>query len=161
VLLTHYIFCRDVGGQRSERRKWIHCFDKVTAVIFCVALSEYDQALREDEQQNRMKESLLLFDEICNSIWFRNVAFVLFLNKDDLFREKIAHVDLNVCFPLYTGGKNYDAAVAFIRDRFVEMNSSPHALYPHVTCAVSTENVRFVFNSVRETLLRKIITEVF
>ncbi len=50
-----------------------------------------------------MKESLLLFDEICNSIWFRNISFVLFLNKEDLFREKIAKVDLNVCFPTYTG----------------------------------------------------------
>lgn len=45
--LTYKVF--DVGGQRSERRKWIHCFENLTAVIFLVALSEYDQVLREDE----------------------------------------------------------------------------------------------------------------
>ena len=61
----------DVGGQRSERRKWIHCFDSVTVVIFCASLSEYDQMLREDASTNRMQESLLLFDEIVNSPWFR------------------------------------------------------------------------------------------
>ena len=93
----------DVGGQRSERRKWIHCFDSVTAVIFCVALSEFDQTLREDDTQNRMRESLLLFDEICNSHWFRNTTFILFLNKTDLFKEKIQRVDLKVCFDNYTG----------------------------------------------------------
>lgn len=35
----------DVGGQRSERKKWIHCFEDVTAIIFIVALSEYDQVI--------------------------------------------------------------------------------------------------------------------
>jgi len=44
----------DVGGQRNERKKWIHCFQGVTAVIFCVGLSEYDQKLFEDNTQNRM-----------------------------------------------------------------------------------------------------------
>ena len=44
----------DVGGQRNERKKWIHCFDGVTAVIFVVGMSEYDQVLLEDEAQNRM-----------------------------------------------------------------------------------------------------------
>lgn len=39
----------DVGGQRSERRKWIHCFENVTALIFIVSLSEYDQVLYEDQ----------------------------------------------------------------------------------------------------------------
>lgn len=41
----------DVGGQRSERKKWIHCFESVTAIIFCVALSEYDMVLAEDDEQ--------------------------------------------------------------------------------------------------------------
>ena len=41
----------DVGGQRSERKKWIHCFENVTSIIFCVALSEYDQVLLEESQQ--------------------------------------------------------------------------------------------------------------
>lgn len=39
----------DVGGQRSERKKWIHCFENVTAIVFLVAISEYDQVLVEDE----------------------------------------------------------------------------------------------------------------
>ena len=93
----------DVGGQRSERKKWIHCFQDVTAVIFCVALSEYDLKLYEDETVNRMHESIKLFDEICNSRWFAETSIILFLNKSDLFREKIAKVNLNVCFPDYQG----------------------------------------------------------
>ena len=44
----------DVGGQRNERKKWIHCFEDVTAIIFVAALSEYDQKLFEDATANRM-----------------------------------------------------------------------------------------------------------
>jgi len=150
----------DVGGQRSERRKWIHCFDQVTAVIFCVALSEFDQTLREDDTQNRMKESLLLFDEINNSHWFRDTTFILFLNKTDLFRDKIQKTDLKVAFPNYIGGCNFEASTAFIKARFLEQNQSPHVIYTHFTCAISTENIEFVFKAVRETVLKKILNEV-
>jgi GTPase SAR1 family protein len=52
----------DVGGQRSERKKWMHCFQDVTAVLFCVALSEYDLKLEEDGETNRMHESINLFN---------------------------------------------------------------------------------------------------
>ena len=45
----------DVGGQRSERKKWIHCFEGVTAIIFCVALSAYDLVLAEDEEMVSIK----------------------------------------------------------------------------------------------------------
>jgi guanine nucleotide-binding protein G(i) subunit alpha len=41
----------DVGGQRSERKKWIHNFESVTSIIFCTALSEYDQVLLEEKNQ--------------------------------------------------------------------------------------------------------------
>eukprot|EP01083_Nonionella_stella_P106233 306261_1 len=53
----------DVGGQRSERNKWIHCFDSVTAVLFVASLSCYDQALFELDYVNAMQEALNLFDE--------------------------------------------------------------------------------------------------
>lgn len=43
----------DVGGQRSERRKWIHCFDNVTSIIFLAAVSEYDQVLYESKNDVR------------------------------------------------------------------------------------------------------------
>ncbi|KAJ3997194.1 guanine nucleotide binding protein alpha subunit, partial [Lentinula boryana] len=85
--LTYKLF--DVGGQRSERKKWIHCFENVTALVFLVSLSEYDQMLYEDESVNRMQEALTLFDSICNSRWFLKTSIILFLNKIDLFAEKL------------------------------------------------------------------------
>jgi len=110
---------------------------------------------------NRMRESLLLWDEICNSNWFRATTMILFLNKSDLFREKVQRVDLKVCFPNYTGGiKNYDAASGFVKARFMELNQSPHSIYIHFTCAISTENMEFVFKDVREALLKQILNEV-
>jgi guanine nucleotide-binding protein G(i) subunit alpha len=74
--LTYKLF--DVGGQRSERKKWIHCFENVTALVFLVSLSEYDQMLYEDESVNRMQEALTLFDSICNSRWFVKTSIVSF-----------------------------------------------------------------------------------
>jgi len=146
----------DVGGQRNERRKWIHCFQDVTAIIFCVALSEYDQKLYEDESQNRMIESLLLFDEITNSRWFANTSMILFLNKTDLFREKIQRVDLVTCFPEYGDGKNYDKGLAFIKQKFVSLNKNPEKkkIYVHETCATDTRNIKFVFEAVKDIIIQ-------
>ena len=79
----------DVGGQRAERRKWIHSFEDVFMVIFLTAISEYDQVLMEDNQTNRLNESLVLFDTILRSQWFYEKDVVLFLNKVDLLEEKI------------------------------------------------------------------------
>jgi len=93
----------DVGGQRSERKKWIHCFDSVTAVIFLAAISEYDQVLIEDETMNRLKEALTLFESICNSPYFLKTAVILFLNKKDLFEKKLSISPLSTFFEDYEG----------------------------------------------------------
>jgi len=147
----------DVGGQRSERRKWIHCFDCVTAVVFCASLSAYDQTLREDDSQNRMKEAILLFDEICNSPWFRETAFILFLNKLDLFKEKVQKVDIGETFSGWTGGcvaeKDWEKPAQFIKDKFLKENQGGAEVFSHFTTAVDTENVRVVFQAVKKTLL--------
>jgi len=136
----------DVGGQRSERKKWIHCFQDVTAVIFCVAMNEYDLMLAEDDSVNRMQESMMLFEEICNCQWFCDTAIILFLNKSDLFNEKIKRIDLKICFPEYTGGCDLKPATSFMKDKFTSLNRNRQkAIYVHITCATSTDNISYVF----------------
>lgn len=68
----------DVGGQRSERRKWIQCFEDVRALLFVVAISEYDMTLIEDHNKNRLKESFQLFSSVCSNNYFRSTATVSF-----------------------------------------------------------------------------------
>ena len=81
----------DIGGQRHERRKWVHCFQNVTCIIFVAALIGYDQTLFEDGATNRMVEAMQLFDEIVNSKWFKTIPIILFLNKKDLFGASFFH----------------------------------------------------------------------
>ncbi|KAI6077554.1 Guanine nucleotide binding protein alpha O [Aix galericulata] len=195
IVETHFTFKNlhfrlfDVGGQRSERKKWIHCFEDVTAIIFCVALSGYDQVLHEDEttvsasrvleaptllygtlrgqqllgdglmlavalQQcafNRMHESLKLFDSICNNKWFTDTSIILFLNKKDIFEEKIKKSPLTICFPEYTGPNSFTEAVAYIQAQYESKNKSPNKeIYTHITCATDTNNIQFVFDAVTD-----------
>ncbi|KRX14257.1 Guanine nucleotide-binding protein G(i) subunit alpha, partial [Trichinella nelsoni] len=147
----------DVGGQRSERKKWIHCFEGVTAIIFCVAMSEYDMVLAEDEEMNRMIESTKLFDSICNNKWFTDTSIILFLNKKDLFAEKIRRQPLTVCFPEYTGSNTYEESAAYIQMKFESLNKrngTQKEIYTHFTCATDTNNIRFVFDAVTDIIIK-------
>ena len=67
-----------MGGQRSERKKWIHCFEGVTAIIFCVALSGYDLVLAEDEEMNRLVIFLIL---LLTKLCFKLIVFWLCLSR--------------------------------------------------------------------------------
>lgn len=137
----------DVGGQRSERKKWIHCFENVTSIIFCVALSEYDQVLLEESSQvrvltpsspaapdilsqNRMMESLLLFDSVVNSRWFMRTSIILFLNKVDIFKQKLGRSPLGNYFPDYSGGNDVNKAAKYLLWRFNQVNRAHLNLYP-------------------------------
>jgi len=146
----------DIGGRRSERKKWMHCFQDVSAVVFVTAISEYDLKLYEDDATLRMHESLKLFKEIVNTQLFsgekgKYADIIIFFNKADLFRKKIQNIDLNVCFPEYTGGCDFDNAYQFIENKFLECNENPNRhIYTHLTCATDTENIAFVFQAVRQ-----------
>jgi len=145
----------DVGGQRNERKKWIHCFENVTAVLFVVDISAYDRVLYEDEKVNRLEEALNLFENICNSRWFRDTSIILFLNKSDLFKDKIKKVPLNVTFSDYTGENTYEAGTTFLEQEFLKRNHYKKPIYCHVTCATNTQNVSVVFNGVKDIVVRE------
>ncbi|KAI2790746.1 Guanine nucleotide-binding protein alpha-3 subunit [Penicillium oxalicum] len=125
----------DVGGQRSERKKWIHCFENVTSIIFCVALSEYDQTLLEESNQNRMMESLVLFDSV------------------------LPRSPLSNYFPDYSGGNDVNRAAKYLLWRFNQVNRAHLNLYPHLTQATDTTNIRLVFAAVKETILQNALKD--
>ncbi|XP_029693955.1 guanine nucleotide-binding protein subunit alpha-11-like [Takifugu rubripes] len=147
----------DVGGQRSERRKWIHCFDNVTSIIFLAAVSEYDQVLYESESDNRLSESLALFKTILSYSWFQDSSIILFLNKTDLLEEKIAQSHLATYFPAYRGPRgDAESAKEFILQLYRAQHRQSHKpLYSHFTCATDTKNIKVVFKAVKDTLFRE------
>lgn len=163
----------DVGGQRDERRKWIQCFNDVTAIIFVTACSSYNMVLREDPNQNRLRESLDLFKSIWNNRWLRTISVILFLNKQDLLAEKVklGKSKIEEYFPEFAhyqtppdaisepnDDPNFIRAKYFIRDEFLRISTASgdgkHYCYPHFTCAVDTENIRRVFNDCRDIIQR-------
>jgi hypothetical protein len=103
-----------------------------------------------------MREALQLFEEIVNSKWFVETPIILFLNKCDLFREKIVNprFALSAYFPDYHGNNTYEDGVEYIEKKFLSLNQTPKKIFTHVTCCTDTKQIKFVFDSVRQILMR-------
>lgn len=148
----------DVGGQRSERRKWIDCFDSVDAVIFVAALSEYDQNLAESKRTNRMVEALELFRSICNNRAFANTSVMLFLNKKDIFEEKLQYSDIASQRPFADYGgppKDFNTGVLYFIDKFKDclINDEITDSFIQACTATDTTNMEFVLDSTRTIIM--------
>lgn len=206
--LVYRVF--DVGGQRSERKKWIHCFEGVQCLIFIVAISEYDQVcnliiafdalfrfvnadlfcilspfhFNSDSVRrrinvskhsappegfldavanmphrlysNRIDEASTLFESVANSRWFNQSSLVLFLNKTDLFREKLRSSPLNHYMPQYIGDNDWPSASSFMLNHFSNLLRNPNKrLYSHFTCATDKEQTRFVLSSLQDFIIKQ------
>ena len=176
----------DVGGQRNERRKWIHKFDNVDSMVFVASLSEFDQMLYEDETKPRLDESLELWSQIVNSRWFQECANFLFLNKKDLFEKKVTAP--TPCLPLvatacfqasclltflmccvqlqdkvmsdyvgsYDGPNEMKPCLEHIKRLYLDKKRNQEkTIFTHITTAIDTSNVKFVFNAVVAMILEQ------
>jgi guanine nucleotide-binding protein subunit alpha len=159
-LRGHDLHMLDVGGQKSERRKWIHCFQDVTTILFLASLSGYDQCLVEDKDANQMQDAMAIWDSICHSQWFKQTSIILFLNKTDLFEKKVKKSPIKNIFPDYDGepgsvsqGKDY------FRKRFTRLSAKSgrpreREIYVHYTNATDTALLRVVMAAVEDIALR-------
>uniref|UniRef100_H2Z8W8 Uncharacterized protein n=1 Tax=Ciona savignyi TaxID=51511 RepID=H2Z8W8_CIOSA len=146
----------DVGGQRGQRQKWLKCFEDVTSILFLASSSEFDQVLMEDRKTNRLQESLDIFQLIVNNRYFINVSIILFLNKSDLLEEKVKQgVLLTNYFPDFEGDPHDLSDVQNYLVYKFESQRRDHAkpFFHHFTMAIDTNNIRFVFNAVKDTIL--------
>ncbi|CAD6198216.1 unnamed protein product [Caenorhabditis auriculariae] len=153
----------DVGGQRSEQRKWIHCFDNVNGVLFIVDMSNYNLTMNEDDDpkrpQNKLKYSMALFKKIANHPCFtKKTGIILFLNKMDVFQEKIGTYPLTLCYQNYKGAQSFEPSASYIKDRFTRLVSSEiqseRPLYSHFTNATETRNIDRVFESCMDVVFK-------
>ncbi|KAK2916584.1 hypothetical protein QQF64_025130 [Cirrhinus molitorella] len=152
----------DVGGQRSQRQKWFQCFDGITSILFMVSSSEYDQVLMEDRRTNRLVESMNIFETIVNNKLFSNVSIILFLNKMDLLVEKVRKVSICKHFSDFRGDphrmEDVQAYLVQCFNRKRRNRSKP--LFHHFTTAIDTENIRFVFHAVKDTILQENLKDI-
>ncbi|KAJ3435960.1 guanine nucleotide-binding protein g(o) subunit alpha [Anaeramoeba flamelloides] len=110
----------DLPGMREDRKQWPSVYNAVNLVCFVVALSEFDMSLRESTGENRLRDSLNEFSNICSSPWFTNTQIILIFNKTDIFKKKLQKVELHSSFPEYNGDNSYHDAFEFIKSKFLD-----------------------------------------
>ncbi|KAF9701780.1 hypothetical protein EKO04_000418 [Ascochyta lentis] len=121
----------DVGTQRCERRKWIHQFDNIAAILFVVNLPCYDQ---EVSGNNAMTEQIELFDSVVNTEWFTSTKFILFLNNTN-----------------YSGGTDAEQASEYLLQRFSQANRGKRRLYLHLVDPHVTSNIELVATAINDS----------
>jgi len=169
LINQHPFLVVDVGGQRNERKKWIHAFDGVTAVIFVAALSAYDQILYEEDDINRMQESLEVFADVLKMDTFKDTDIILFLNKKDLFEDKLQYKSIKMAFPEYTdsddfkmgSAEDFNASFKYIQKQFLNQNpNTDRQIFTHMTCATDTSMIEKIFNDVQRIIIDKALKSI-
>ena len=155
-----------VGAQRlTERKKWLHLFDDVTAVVFVASLADYSQESGPAERRsNRMCDACATFGEICDHPGFRNTHMSLFLNQKDRFQEDIHSVSLRNVQPFFDdyssfmsnlGGSGDEVAdsLQFVVKQFRKQQNEEHQqsfwydrTTHHTMCALDSSEMKNVLD---------------
>lgn len=150
--------CVDVGGARSERKKWFLTFNEVSAIFFFVPSNGFDQMLSENGTANRLEEGVKLFQSIVNHKFFQATLFVVLFTKTDLLLEKIRHKNIRDHFPNFSGDPhNMDDVKQFLRTMFESQclgDSSSRVLGYHFIATTNTEDVKAVFDNHIDSIIR-------
>lgn len=107
-----------------------------------------------------MQEALLLFESIMGLTWFKNSSIILFLNKMDLFKEKLAEKSVRDYFPDYTGAnEDFNAAAKYFAQKFRNLNrTDDREIYVHYTNATDTNLLKITMKSVQDTIIQGNLT---
>jgi len=124
--------------------------------------------LEEDTSTNRLLESLKLWKALTSSQFFKGTPFILFLNKSDLFQEKINRVPLGDIFSDFdqvTGSQEFSSFTSlfekswqYILKQF-RSHFEGYTFYPHLTNVLDTELCKKVFVVVQDTVVKETLKQ--
>ncbi|ETO11207.1 GTP-binding regulatory protein alpha chain - starfish, partial [Reticulomyxa filosa] len=158
----------DVGGQRSERKKWIKVFNGVNVVIYVMSLSGYDQVIYESVDVRCYDESFGVFQQIVNNSSFETTDFVLFLNKVDLLEEKLKTIPFTCFDPSFNETNDKEKVIKYVQDRFesIWFSESPEqwrdkrSLFFHNTCCLDTAMMQSIIAKVHVASIKRAMRDV-
>lgn len=152
---------RMIVPEQHNRKKWIHHFEDVTALLIIADVSTYNQTLPEDDSVNALTEASQLFDELANSRFFRDTSIILFLTGRDVFSQQMKSnpseprqyfPDMNV--------KNYEEGMAAFEVYFLALHrSNEKYVYTHIICTTDTNNIRCVMDACKDIVIRCSLSE--
>ncbi|KJA26896.1 hypothetical protein HYPSUDRAFT_36064 [Hypholoma sublateritium FD-334 SS-4] len=151
----------DVGGHRSQCPAWAPFFDDMDAIIFLAPISGFDQTLEEDHRINRLEDSIKLWTMIVTNQLLKNTNIILFLNKIDIFRTKLASgIKFKDFVVSYAERANdVDTATAYLKRKFggimQEASSSPRVFYCHFTTVTDTASTKYILSNLKDMLMRQ------
>ncbi|EJD42262.1 guanine nucleotide binding protein, alpha subunit [Auricularia subglabra TFB-10046 SS5] len=155
----------DVGGARGHRPKWVPYFDTSHAIIFLAPISAYDQYLEEDRRTNRIDDSLQLWTEICKNPVLKNLHLVLFLNKTDILKAKLAAgIKVKKYITSFGDRPNEFAEVSqYFRAHFMQVHrrntTGRRVLYSHFTSVIDTKATQTIIVNVADSIMRDYFAE--
>jgi len=142
----------DAGGQPTEIKKWKFALEKAQVVIFAVGLDDFNVSSYWDKSKTIMDESLELFRKVVDED-SENKVVLLFLNKTDLFEEKLGH--LKKTFKDYEGGRHLTNGIEYISSRYLKMPKKATEVFVHPTCALNKVDMGNVFEKVKALIIRQ------
>ncbi|KAK7475441.1 hypothetical protein BaRGS_00033322, partial [Batillaria attramentaria] len=145
----------DVDGISTVKKKWLQCFEDVAAVLFTVPMDTYDVPAKDTEDKTELEEAMESFSAVCRHPGFAPTPVVLFLNRRDIFRNKLKVSSLAKAMPDYKGSSDHTEATHFLKRKFEALAGDKKNFYDHVTCAIDTASVRSVFDSVLQVILQR------
>lgn len=161
---SHLINLVDLGGQRGERRKWVRTYEESHGVLFITALSEFDMLMWENKKDNRVQDSIDIFDSLMQEESLNNTQMILFFNKSDLLREKLNNgKDLRdvSLFSDYRGKKSdFDDTIAYFTKKFEEIyykhrKRGKDYLIIHVTSAIDPVSMKRVLDNIAPKVVER------
>ncbi|KAF9465088.1 guanine nucleotide binding protein, alpha subunit [Collybia nuda] len=154
----------DVGGHRSQRAAWVPYFDDMDAIIFLAPISCFDQVLAEDIKVNRL-DSVKLWSAIVSNELLKNTNLILFLNKIDIMKAKLAAgIKLSKYVVSYADRPNdFDHTSVYLRKKFAgiskEKSLLPRPFYCHLTSVTDTKSTKYILSNIKDMLMRRNLAE--
>ncbi|KAJ7647554.1 guanine nucleotide binding protein, alpha subunit [Roridomyces roridus] len=154
----------DVGGARSLRAAWVPYFDDMNAIIFLAPLSCFDQVLAEDETVNRLEDSILLWKAVVSNPLLKDTSLILFLNKIDILKAKLASGQKFNEFVVSYGDKpnDFENTSQYMKKKFTmiakQHSAEPRGFYTYFTSVTDAQSTADILGSVRDIIVRSNLT---